>query len=158
MLKENFQSLQRIRQYYDFNDVDVDRYELDGERRVLMVSGREVTQRGIAGSGRTWQNQHLVYTGFGATAGAMAPIDPDGASVLTLEDIPPQGEQPPSTEDLLRRAGGRAVHRREHRDRRARLRGESGEGGGSATTARGSSSAAGFGRPCSPGGSATSTS
>ena len=38
VLKENFQSLQRIRRYYDFNDVDVDRYELDGERRVLMVS------------------------------------------------------------------------------------------------------------------------
>ena len=32
VLKENFQSLQRIRQYYEFNDVDVDRYDLNGER------------------------------------------------------------------------------------------------------------------------------
>src|SRR5438093_1550994 len=40
VLKENFQSLQRIKQYYDFKDVDVDRYQLDGQERVLMVSGR----------------------------------------------------------------------------------------------------------------------
>jgi uncharacterized membrane protein (UPF0182 family) len=93
VLKENFQSLQRIRQYYDFNDVDVDRYEMDGQRRVLMVSGREVTQRGITGSGRTWQNQHLVYThGFGAAAAQVNSISPDGAPILTLEDIPPEGQ------------------------------------------------------------------
>src|SRR5919201_355899 len=67
ILKENFETLQRIRQYYDFSDVDVDRYDLDGERRVLMLSGREVSQGGLTGSGRNWQNQHLVYThGFGA--------------------------------------------------------------------------------------------
>jgi uncharacterized membrane protein (UPF0182 family) len=94
ILKENFQSVQRIRQYYDFNDVDVDRYEVtDGERRVLMVSGREVTQSGITGTGKTWQNQHLVYThGFGAVAAQVNSITSDGAPVLTLEDIPPQGE------------------------------------------------------------------
>ena len=36
-------------QYYEFRDVDVDRYTLDGERRVVMVSGREVSQAGIPG-------------------------------------------------------------------------------------------------------------
>jgi uncharacterized protein len=94
VLKENFQSVQRIRQYYDFNDVDVDRYTMsDGQRRVLMVSGREVTQSGITGSGKTWQNQHLVYThGFGAVAAQVNSITVDGAPALTLEDIPPQGE------------------------------------------------------------------
>jgi uncharacterized membrane protein (UPF0182 family) len=94
VLKENFQSVQRIRQYYDFNDVDVDRYTMsDGQRRVLMVSGREVTQSGITGTGKTWQNQHLVYThGFGAVAAQVNSITVDGAPVLTLEDIPPEGE------------------------------------------------------------------
>lgn len=94
VLKENFQSVQRIRQYYDFNDVDVDRYTMsDGQRRVLMVSGREVTQSGITGTGKTWQNQHLVYThGFGAVAAQVNSITADGAPVLTSEDIPPQGE------------------------------------------------------------------
>jgi uncharacterized protein len=93
VLKENFQSVQRIRQYYDFADVDVDRYDIDAERRVLMVSGREVTQDGISAGGQTWQNRHLVYThGFGAVASQVNTTTSDGAPVFTLEDIPPEGE------------------------------------------------------------------
>jgi uncharacterized protein len=94
VLVENFQSVQRIRQYYEFADVDVDRYEIEGEeRRVLMVSGREVSQEGISAAAQTWQNRHLVYThGFGAVAAQVNSITADGAPVLTLEDIPPDGE------------------------------------------------------------------
>ncbi len=93
MLKENFQSLQRIRQYYEFEDVDVDRYDLNGTRRVLMVSGREVTQNGIPTGGKTWQNTHLVYThGFGAVAAQVNTASSEGAPVLTLRDIPPVGQ------------------------------------------------------------------
>lgn len=96
ILKENFQSVQRIRQYYEFADVDVDRYVVEGEPRVLMVSGREVSQGGISEAARTWQNQHLVYThGFGTVAAQVNSLAPDGAPLLTLEDIPPEGE--PST-------------------------------------------------------------
>jgi hypothetical protein len=93
VLKENFESVQRIRQYYDFNDVDVDRYEIDGERRVLMVSGREVIQSGISQQAQTWQNEHLVYThGYGTVAAQVNSITPDGGPLLTLEDIPPDGQ------------------------------------------------------------------
>ena len=93
VLQENFQSVQRIRQYYEFDDVDVDRYEIDGEQRVLMVSGREVSQTGIQSGAQTWQNRHLVYThGFGAVAAQVNSISRDGAPLLTLEDIPPDGE------------------------------------------------------------------
>jgi uncharacterized protein len=93
VLKENFESVQRIRQYYDFHDVDVDRYEIDGKRRVLMVSGREVTQSGISQQARTWQNEHLVYThGFGTVAAQVNSISADGGPLLTLEDIPPEGQ------------------------------------------------------------------
>ncbi|HWL91133.1 MAG TPA: UPF0182 family protein [Actinomycetota bacterium] len=101
VLKENFESVQRIRQYYDFADVDVDRYEIDGERRVLMVSGREVTQEGISETAKTWQNQHLVYThGFGAVAAQVNATTSDGAPLLTLEDIPPEG-QPVTTQPRI---------------------------------------------------------
>ena len=93
VLKENFESVQRIRQYYDFNDVDVDRYEVDGERRVLMVSGREVIQSGISQQAQTWQNEHLVYThGYGTVAAQVNSITSDGGPLLTLEDIPPDGQ------------------------------------------------------------------
>jgi uncharacterized membrane protein (UPF0182 family) len=97
VLKENFQSIQRIRQYYEFSDVDVDRYDVEGDRRVQMVSGREVSQDGISAAGQTWQNRHLVYThGFGAVAAQVNSITSGGSPLLTLEDIPPQGE--PTTE------------------------------------------------------------
>jgi uncharacterized protein len=93
VLRQNFQSIQRIRQYYEFPDVDVDRYEIDGERRVLMLSGREVTHAGITEQARTWQNLHLVYThGYGAVAAQVNSISADGAPLFTLEDIPPDGE------------------------------------------------------------------
>ncbi len=93
VLKENFESVQRIRQYYDFADVDVDRYEVDGVRRVLMVSGREVIQSGISQQAQTWQNEHLVYThGYGTVAAQVNSITADGGPLLTLEDIPPDGQ------------------------------------------------------------------
>jgi hypothetical protein len=93
VLLENFQSLQRIRQYYEFDDVDVDRYDLNGSKRVLMVSGREVTQDGIPSGGQTWQNTHLVYThGYGAVAAQVNTASSEGAPSLTLRDIPPIGE------------------------------------------------------------------
>jgi uncharacterized membrane protein (UPF0182 family) len=91
ILQENFASLQRIHQYYDFNEVDVDRYTIGGQRRVLMVAGREVHQNGLATN--TWQNSHLVYThGFGAVASQVNTASTEGAPVLTLQDIPPVGE------------------------------------------------------------------
>ncbi|MBI3648888.1 MAG: UPF0182 family protein [Actinobacteria bacterium] len=93
ILKENFQSLQRIKTYYDFTDVDVDRYVVGGQRRVLMVSGREVSQSQILQGGVTWQNQHLVYThGFGVVATQVNTATPEGQPVFTLQDIPPTGQ------------------------------------------------------------------
>ncbi|MEX0984281.1 MAG: UPF0182 family protein [Actinomycetota bacterium] len=92
VLKENFQSQQRIRQYYDFSDVDVDRYEVDGRQRVLMVSVREIAQNGISVDGQTWQNRHLSYThGFGAVAAEVHAATPEGQPVFTLKDLPPLG-------------------------------------------------------------------
>ncbi len=66
VLRDNYISLQRFRSYYEFNDVDVDRYVIDGQRRVLMISTREVSQAGIPEGGQTWQNVHLVSTRTGS--------------------------------------------------------------------------------------------
>jgi uncharacterized membrane protein (UPF0182 family) len=93
VLRDNFTSLQRFRSYYEFNDVDVDRYEIDGQPRVLMFSAREVSQAGIPEGGRTWQNVHLVYThGFGAVTSQVNTATGEGQPVFTLRDIPPVGQ------------------------------------------------------------------
>lgn len=97
VLLENFQSLQRIRQYYEFKDIDVDRYDVNGERRVLMISYREVSQNGIPTGGKTWQNGHLVFThGFGPVAAQVNTASPEGAPVFTVSDIPSVGQPLPT--------------------------------------------------------------
>ena len=89
IIGENFLQLQRIRSYYEFRDVDVDRYTLEDKRTVLMVSGREVSQAGIQADARTWQNEHLVYThGYGAVSAFVNQATTEGAPALTLSDIP----------------------------------------------------------------------
>ena len=91
VLLENFQTLQQIRQYYKFNDVDVDRYPVNLQEQVLMVSGREVDQRQVPGT-QTWQSTHLVYThGYGAVSSLVNTATAQGAPSLTLQDIPPVG-------------------------------------------------------------------
>jgi uncharacterized membrane protein (UPF0182 family) len=93
IMLENFQSLQRIRQYYDFSDVDVDRYTIEGQRRVIMIGPREVSQAGLTTTAQTWLNEHLAYThGYGAAAAQVNSATSQGQPVFSLSDLPPQGE------------------------------------------------------------------
>jgi uncharacterized protein len=69
VLRPGVRNLQAIAQYYNFTDVDVDRYPINGNRRQVMISVREVDPNGLAESARTWQNLHLAYThGYGMVA------------------------------------------------------------------------------------------
>lgn len=95
VLREDYEGLQRIRQYYAFSDVDVDRYPIGGVRRLVMLSAREISQSQIPAGGNTWQNRHLFYThGFGAVASVASAATSEGAPQFTLRDIPPTGEPP----------------------------------------------------------------
>jgi uncharacterized membrane protein (UPF0182 family) len=94
-LGQTYQALQRIQPYYEFKDVDIDRYPIDGQTRVVMLSAREVSQIGIPG-GAGWQSTHLIYThGYGAVASPVNTADPSGAPVFLLHDIPPVGPSIP---------------------------------------------------------------
>jgi hypothetical protein len=64
---------QILRRYYDFLDVDIDRYPIADEQREIMLSARELDVDKLADNARTWTNERLVYThGFGITA---VPVD-----------------------------------------------------------------------------------
>jgi hypothetical protein len=92
-LLDAYQQLQALRQYYAFTDVDVDRYQLRGAERPVMLSARELEQSRLPREARTWQNFHLVYThGFGAVMTQVNGVTPEGLPRLELRDIPPQGE------------------------------------------------------------------
>jgi uncharacterized membrane protein (UPF0182 family) len=64
---------QILRRYYDFLDVDIDRYTVGAEDRQIMLSARELDVEKLADNARTWTNERLVYThGYGITA---VPVD-----------------------------------------------------------------------------------
>ncbi len=63
VVKRTFEQVQQVRAYYSVADVlDVDRYELDGEDRALVLGVRELDQSGISEGDRNWNNLHTVYT------------------------------------------------------------------------------------------------
>src|SRR5207253_2644374 len=65
IIKDTYKRLQEIRNFYQINDVDVDRYQIDGKDTQALVSVRELNINGIPSP--SWVNQHLVYThGYGA--------------------------------------------------------------------------------------------
>jgi uncharacterized protein len=69
VLKTAIQNLQAIGQYYEFSDVDVDRYRIGGALRQVMISAREVDPRNLDASAQTWVNLSLAYThGYGIVA------------------------------------------------------------------------------------------
>ena len=78
-LLTTFGQQQILRQYYTFRDVDIDRYEIAGEQRQIMLSARELDIDRLADQARTWTNEKLVFThGYGITAVPVDAVTPQG--------------------------------------------------------------------------------
>lgn len=78
---------QVIRHYYDFKNVDVDRYMINGEKKQVFLSAREINPDLI--SPATWQNMHLFYThGYGVTMSDASKITSQGQPEFFMKDIP----------------------------------------------------------------------
>jgi uncharacterized membrane protein (UPF0182 family) len=83
-----YRQIQSLRSYYTFNDVDVDRYILDGKFRQVLISARELNQTQL--SGLSWVNVHLSYThGYGFVLSPVNQAASNGQPVLLVSDIPP---------------------------------------------------------------------
>lgn len=87
-LLSTYKQLQQIRTYYDFVDVDNDRYVIDGEYRQVMLSPREISYNNLPS--RIWINEHLTYThGYGVSMGPVNMISKEGLPIFFIKDIPP---------------------------------------------------------------------
>ena len=76
-LLTTFGQQQILRQYYQFLDVDIDRYLISGKLRQIMLSGREIG--GLPQNAQTWTSERLVYThGYGITAVPVNGVTPEG--------------------------------------------------------------------------------
>jgi len=87
---KTYRQLQGIRLYYDFSDVDIDRYTINGRYQQVMLSPREMRVEKLADQAQTWINQHLKFThGYGLCMSPVNEQTPDGLPDLIVKDIPP---------------------------------------------------------------------
>ncbi len=93
IVSPTYKNLQQIRAYYDFqDDLDVDRYTLNGQKTDVVVAARELDLTGLPSAQRNWINDHTVYThGFGFVA-ARGNTTVGGRPSFVSSNIPPQGE------------------------------------------------------------------
>jgi hypothetical protein len=90
-LLEAYRPLQALRLYYNFTDVDVDRYTIEGRYRQVMLSARELDQSKLQAEAQTWVNRHLTYThGYGAVVSRVNGASPEGLPEFFVQDIPPK--------------------------------------------------------------------
>jgi uncharacterized membrane protein (UPF0182 family) len=88
-LQQTYQQLQGLRPYYAFNDVDIDRYEIDGEQRQVMLSARELDKTKLPAP--SWVNTNLEFThGYGIVMNPVNEVTRDGQPSFFIQDFPPQ--------------------------------------------------------------------
>ena len=97
VMQDTFQQTQGIKSFYDFRDIDVDRYEIDGKVTQIVLSARELRPTELPTD--TWETEHVAYThGYGVAAAPANGVDANGRPAYALGDIP--GVTAPGAEAL----------------------------------------------------------
>ena len=92
-LLQTYRQIQAIRLYYDFNNVDVDRYQINNQYRQIMLAARELEVNKLPPQANTWVNRHLTYThGYGLAASPVNEVTSEGLPRLFIKDLPPSYE------------------------------------------------------------------
>src|SRR6478752_1401800 len=90
-LQDTLRQIQEIRTYYDFPDIDIDRYNIDGTAREVMLAARELNVDKLPESSRNWINEKLIYThGYGLTMNPVNGFTSEGLPTLILSNMPVQ--------------------------------------------------------------------
>ncbi len=94
-LQDTLRQIQEIRTYYDFPDIDIDRYTIDGTMRQVMLATRELNVEKLPESSRNWINERLIYThGYGVTMNPVNGFTTEGLPTLLLSNMPVQSTSP----------------------------------------------------------------
>lgn len=88
-LQRTYRQLQGLRPYYDFPDVDIDRYQIDGEQRQVMLGARELDKSKLPAP--SWVNRNLEFThGYGIVMNPVNEVTSEGQPSFFIKDFPPQ--------------------------------------------------------------------
>lgn len=87
---DTYKQLQEIRLYYEFYNIDLDRYHTNKGYRQVLISARELTET-LPKKAQTWVNQRLQYThGYGIVMSPTTQKTNEGSPTFYIKDIPPQ--------------------------------------------------------------------
>lgn len=90
-LQDTLRQVQEIRTYYDFPGIDIDRYQINGSLRQVMLAVRELNVNKLPDSSHNWINDKLIYThGYGITMNPVNGFSPEGLPILYLSNMPVQ--------------------------------------------------------------------
>ncbi len=94
-LQDTLRQVQEIRTYYDFLGIDIDRYQINGSLRQVMLAARELNVDKLPESSRNWINDKLIYThGYGVTMNPVNGFTPEGLPTFYLSNMPVQSNVP----------------------------------------------------------------
>jgi len=89
---DTYSQLQSLRTYYSFQNINLDRYTIDGRVVQVEISARELDQNKLPGQAQSWVNQKLVYThGYSVAASPVSAVVGEGLPDYIASDIPTTG-------------------------------------------------------------------
>jgi uncharacterized membrane protein (UPF0182 family) len=94
-LQSTLRQIQEIRTYYDFPDIDVDRYSIGGKSQAVMLASRELSLNKLPAGSQNWVNERLIYThGYGVTMSPVSKFTREGLPEFILSNMPVESSQP----------------------------------------------------------------
>jgi hypothetical protein len=94
-LQATLTQLQEIRTYYAFPGIDIDRYQINGSLRQVMLAVRELDVSKLPDTSRNWISDKLIYThGYGITMNPVNGFSTEGLPTLYLSNMPVQSTVP----------------------------------------------------------------
>ena len=88
-LQTTYEKLQTLRPIYQFNDVDIDRYQINGKTEQVMLAVRELNKDNLPND--SWVNRNLEFThGYGIVMNPVDQISEAGQPEFYIEGLPPQ--------------------------------------------------------------------
>lgn len=92
-LKQHYHQSQSLSLYYEFKDIDIDRYRFDDQYSQVMLSVRELNVESVPDQAQTLINRHFKYThGYGVVMSPVTSITANGHPTYYLRDIPVKSE------------------------------------------------------------------